>query len=405
MQDVSSLEGPPTVHRASTEPLGRVLSEYTSEPRESSEHRASEQRPSGRNRLSEENRASEQHEPLRIEQSEPYASSEQDEPLELDEYNYQTFLLAPPRIDSAIIDQSSFAHSSDFRIDYSDASQLAPPPVVRRRRSVAPREIIDFSSLDGPSLLEPSVIIDPGPSSPSVHRISPSPQSDAHWYILSKPLPPRPRSADSSLRVRRRMSDVYATSSLARSSLRSSLPSYDCTLQVASSSALQRAQDDEEKPLSPDELLIEEYLRDGLTRPPPYSNPTSIRRSRSLDPVVFLEDEGLWEVPQRWPSRNPPQRRTLAQQCDPIQPFNPPLQGNLAQQRNPAERQPAPMLKAPTDPPAPQPRLRPGRYYNGRSDYEDRKSSAKHDDGHHFTIRMEKVLPSSWRRARNLSGG
>ena len=310
------------------------------------------------------------------------------------EYHYQTFLTAAPRIGSEVIDQSSFVHSSDFRIDYSDVGSIATgsvaPRNLRRRRSVVPAEIIDFSSLDGPPLLEPTVVVDPGPSSPWNNPEPPSPQSDAHWFILSKPLPPRPRSADSSFATRRR-SIVYQSSSRAHSSLCSSLPSYDCTLQIASSNALQRAELVGEKTLSPDELLIEEYLLDGLTRPPPYSNRNSVRRSRSLDPVVYLEDEGLWEVPQRWPSRNPPQR---------FPPHHPSQQG-----RPPQQRRPAPMKKMHTEPPPVIPRLRPGRYYNGRSDFEDRKSSAKQDNDRHLPIRIGKVLPTNWRRLRNMSGG
>ncbi|KAJ5746365.1 hypothetical protein N7520_011547 [Penicillium odoratum] len=168
-----------------------------------------------------------------------------------------------------------------------DLSSLDGPPIFDTRNAISSGPI-DFSSLDGgPVIADPVIFLPPNPTVSCIHEEPPTPQTDAQYHLLSKPLPPRP-STDSSwqrARVVRRTSnaDDDATNALGRAPVRrrQASPSEDIS-------------------------LVDEYNHD-RSRPaiqvltnPAASQP---RRSHSCDPLVWLEEEGLWEIPSRWPSR------------------------------------------------------------------------------------------------------
>lgn len=259
VQDISSIERPPTLHRASTDP--RRLNDYPlSGPEGSSEQHG----------LLQQAVSQQQHKPL-----EPHESLKQNVPRRPDEYYSQTFFMTAFGIASEATLQIPTAYSADSRMDNSDVSSVVPPPVIRQKRA-APREIFDFSSLDGPSHLKPSVSIESGPPAHMISRLSPNMQSDSYWCNSSKELPPRPESTHFSLRNPRRMSNTHAELPLRNNTLGSSPPSYGFTVQIASPGALSHDDVAEKKPSSADELLLEEYLLDGLARPPSYSSQTSL---------------------------------------------------------------------------------------------------------------------------------
>ncbi|KAJ5945529.1 hypothetical protein N7454_002368 [Penicillium verhagenii] len=178
-----------------------------------------------------------------------------------------------------------------------DLSSLDGPPILDMRNIISSGPV-DFSSLDGGPFITNSVTcLPPNPTVSCTHEGPPTPQTEAQYHLLSKPLPPRPASTDSvpsrqrPRTIRRRSSvddDASTNTNIRRAPVRRGRVS----------------------PTSSDEnIFTERHGNDDDTRPTLrlLTNPTAPppKRSHTCDPLVWLGEEGLWEVPRRWPSRAP----------------------------------------------------------------------------------------------------
>lgn len=176
-----------------------------------------------------------------------------------------------------------------------DLSSLDGPPIFDPRNTITSGPI-DFSSLDGGPVIADSVaFLPPNPIIPCIHK-PPTPQTDAQYHLLSKPLPPRPASTDSSpsrqhRRIIRRQASLDDDNSTTNTNFRRA--------------PARRGR------VSPGEEMntADEDTDDDFSRPTcqALSTPAAPqpRRSHTCDPLVWLEEEGLWEIPSRWPSRGP----------------------------------------------------------------------------------------------------
>lgn len=221
-----------------------------------------------------------------------------------------------------------------------DLSSLDGPPILDRSNTVhdipqaSGSTPIDFSSLDGPPAAAPNAnandLLSPETVVPAAGQRLSQPDSYSHYYIFSKPLPPRPASADSS--------QPSQEPRCGRKKSRLHLDADESTSQNASH--LRRSPARRGR-VSPNEeiLIMEEFLNgdnastssshsrsNSNSTPIPNPNPNSNsqeadeasteesdlvapmaaptpKRAHTCDPLVWMEEEGLWEVPHRWPSR------------------------------------------------------------------------------------------------------
>ncbi|KAJ5106659.1 hypothetical protein N7456_003334 [Penicillium angulare] len=200
-----------------------------------------------------------------------------------------------------------------------DLSSLDGPPLLDRRNTVQHvPSLIDHSSLDGPPILNSSseIHLPSDPTIPPIPEEAPDPQSDAHYFLLSKPLPPRPATADpcSSQQIPRKPVRLHLDTTT------------DHDKATKSSGSLRRAPARRGRVSPPEELiLMQEYFHGGPSQPqsqsqsqspisssPPLASPQP-KRSHTCDPLSWLQEEGLWEVPRRWPSRiSNPSYRSLS---------------------------------------------------------------------------------------------
>ncbi|KAJ5279087.1 hypothetical protein N7478_004459 [Penicillium angulare] len=182
-----------------------------------------------------------------------------------------------------------------------DLSSLDGPPLLDRRNTVQHvPTLVDHSSLDGPPILNSSseIHLPPDPTLSPIREDAPDPQSDAHYFLLSKPLPPRPATADpsSSRQIPRKPIRLHIDTTT------------DHDTASRSSDRLRRAPAQRGRVSPPEELiLVQEYFDRGHSRSPTSLSPPVAapqpKRSHTCDPLSWLEEEGLWEVPRRWPSR------------------------------------------------------------------------------------------------------
>ncbi|KAJ5697986.1 hypothetical protein N7488_011670 [Penicillium malachiteum] len=181
-----------------------------------------------------------------------------------------------------------------------DLSTLDGPPLLDQKSAqhvTSTPILVDYSSLDGPRISD-WMTFTPDPTLPRIHQERPTPQSEAHYYILSKPLPPRPASADPQIPRELRRKPVPPLDTT-RSTTEEVVPENTANLRRAPA---RRGR------ISPKEelILVEEYLNENSVRPTGSNWHTltapSPRRSHT-EPIMWLEEEGLWEVPCRWPSR------------------------------------------------------------------------------------------------------
>ncbi|KAJ5629293.1 hypothetical protein N7528_002950 [Penicillium herquei] len=181
-----------------------------------------------------------------------------------------------------------------------DLSTLDGPPLLDQKSAqhvTSTPILVDYSSLDGPRISD-WMTFTPDPTLPRIHQERPTPQSEAHYYILSKPLPPRPASADPQIPRELRRKPVPPLDTT-QSTTEEVVPENTANLRRAPA---RRGR------ISPKEelILVEEYLNEDSVRPTGSNWHTltapSPRRSHT-DPIMWLEEEGLWEVPCRWPSR------------------------------------------------------------------------------------------------------
>ncbi|KAJ5656680.1 hypothetical protein N7507_008630 [Penicillium longicatenatum] len=176
-----------------------------------------------------------------------------------------------------------------------DLSSLDGPPILDTRNTITSGPI-DFSSLDGGPFITDSVTCHPpNPTVPCIHEEPPIPQADARYHLLSKPLPPRPASTDSSPSRQRH-----------RVVRRRAIFDDDISTQTNTSNNLRRAparrgrvNPNEEHSGDEDNDDSSRLILQTLTTP----TAPNLKRSHTCDPLVWLEEEGLWEIPSRWPSR------------------------------------------------------------------------------------------------------
>lgn len=178
-----------------------------------------------------------------------------------------------------------------------DLSSLDGPPIFDPRNTITSGPI-DFSSLDGgPVIAESVAYLPPNPTVPCIQR-PPTPQTDAQYHLLSKPLPPRPASTDSSPsrqqhRVIRRQASLDGDNS-----------THNANTNLRRAPARRGRASPDEEMHSADEDTNDGRSRSSLQM---WTTPTAPqpRRSHTCDPLVWLEEEGLWEIPSRWPARAP----------------------------------------------------------------------------------------------------
>ncbi|GLI78068.1 hypothetical protein PoHVEF18_006367 [Penicillium ochrochloron] len=172
----------------------------------------------------------------------------------------------------------------------------------RQRRRDSKLPLMDLSSLEGPPLADPDPrVIVPGPVDnifPRIQQEPPTPESPSHYYsyhtLYTKPLPPRPASADPlDLRQLRhpisnnRMASSHTDPSLSDSNLRR-MPA-------------QRGRRSYSNELRPgDGIAAADPVRDVRSRSPSvnpylYTECRVPRRPRSA-PLVWSEEEELWVV-------------------------------------------------------------------------------------------------------------
>ncbi|KAJ6102227.1 hypothetical protein N7486_004654 [Penicillium sp. IBT 16267x] len=176
-----------------------------------------------------------------------------------------------------------------------DLSSLDGPPIFDTRNTITSGPI-DFSSLDGGLVIPDSVAdLPPNPTVPCIHEEPPIPQTDAQYHLLSKPLPPRPASTDSSpSRQRRRVIRRQASLDDDRST--------NASINLTRAPARRGRMSPSEEMQSTEEDTDDDHSRQTrqiLTTP----TAPQPRRLHTCDPLVWLEEEGLWEFPNRWPSR------------------------------------------------------------------------------------------------------
>ncbi|KAJ5678982.1 hypothetical protein N7462_007226 [Penicillium macrosclerotiorum] len=194
---------------------------------------------------------------------------------------------------------------------------------------------MDLSSLEGPPIVDTRAGIQSRSTPiPHIQEEPPTPQGGTHFNLYSKPLPPRPASAD----------PLFARP-LHRHSIESHPSSSSCARQENDGS-LRRTYTQSGQRDSPSERLLRvntvhsahpanliDPARYARSRSPPLHIPTQPtastlpRRTRSCCTLVWLEDEELWAVTNPTDSpTSPPARR----HCPPVR-----VQAPLAQR--PAE--------------------------------------------------------------------
>lgn len=220
-----------------------------------------------------------------------------------------------------------------------DLSSLDGPPILDRSTTLPDIPSgslpIDFSSLDGPpaasnanDLLSPETVV------PAAGQRPPQSDSYSHYYIFSKPLPPRPASADSSQpsqepRCGRKKSRLHPdadeptsqnASHLRRSPARRGRVSPNEEILImeeflnednasaSSSHSHSHSRSNSNSTPVPNPNFnsnlreAEETATEESDLVSPMTAPTP-KRAHTCDPLVWMEEEGLWEVPHRWPSR------------------------------------------------------------------------------------------------------
>ncbi|KAJ5713692.1 uncharacterized protein N7483_010873 [Penicillium malachiteum] len=141
-----------------------------------------------------------------------------------------------------------------------DLSSLDGPPILDQKSAHVSSTpiLVDYSSLDGPRISD-WMTFTPDPTLPRIHQEKPTPQSEAHYYILSKPLPPRPASADPSTSRQLRRKPVPPPDKT-QSSSEEVVPQNTSNLKRAPA---RRGR------VSPTEemILVQEYFSEGSVRP------------------------------------------------------------------------------------------------------------------------------------------
>ncbi|KAJ5587035.1 uncharacterized protein N7459_002800 [Penicillium hispanicum] len=177
------------------------------------------------------------------------------------------------------------------------------PPVAGNPKINMETPLMDLSSLEGPPVVNPRLDIPQDPTIIRVQEEPPTPQSaaDARHFILSKPLPSRPASADPcpSRQPNLRPENTRLNTSAGISHV-------DCHLR--------RAPARRGRQNSVDDMLFDEAPGEAHPRPSDYfisaSHEPQLWRSRSCSPLIWVEEEGMWVVADSPPSETISQTST-----------------------------------------------------------------------------------------------
>lgn len=187
-------------------------------------------------------------------------------------------------------------------------SQLASS---RKRQHDSKLPLMDLSSLEGPPLADPRVNVPADSTFPRIEEEPPTPETPSHYHtyfnLYTKPLPPRPASADPlDLRQSRHSRSDIHTAGSSTDPFRS-----DSDLRRVPAQRGRRSTSNELRP--GEGITGTEPVREARSRSPPanlylYAECRVPRRPRSA-PLVWLEDEELWVVTgSSTSSQRPPTR-------------------------------------------------------------------------------------------------
>lgn len=176
-------------------------------------------------------------------------------------------------------------------------SQLASS---RQRRRDSKLPLMDLSSLEGPPLADPRADIPTNPTFPRIEEEPPTPETPSHYHsyfnLYTKPLPPRPASADP-LDLRQSRHPISNTRTVnSHTDLEPSRS--DSHLRRMPAQRGRRSPSNELRP--GDGITAADPVREARSRSPPvnqylYTECRVPRRPRSA-PLVWSEEEELWVV-------------------------------------------------------------------------------------------------------------